>query len=152
MLVVDYEKTCAKYRRKAIDAAVDFAFAQLMPRVRKPVYINIRPIRKLADKQGVYGDCMDEDDREFTIRIDVSLPLDEMISTVLHEMVHVQQYVSGRLKYKWVHEVWFDKVVYNWDMEYDTRPWEVEAHAKEKQLKVLFDEQSTYSKGLPRLN
>ena len=64
MIVIDYETKCAKYRRKAIDEAVYFASQTLMPRIRKPVYINIRTIRKLAEKQGVYGDCMDEGDRE----------------------------------------------------------------------------------------
>jgi len=87
---------------------------------------------------------MDEGDREFTIRIDVSLPLEEMISTILHEMVHVYQYVSGKLKYKWVHEVVFEKRVYHWDMDYDSRPWEIEAHQKEKELKELYDGQKRY--------
>ena len=89
MIVIEFETKCAKYRRRAIKDAILFASNQLMSRIRKPVYINIRAIRKLAEKQGVYGDCMDEGDREFTIRIDVSLPFDEMITTILHEMVHV---------------------------------------------------------------
>lgn len=110
-----------------------------MPRIRKPIYINIRTIRKLAEKQGVYGDCMDEGDREFTIRIDVSLPLDEMISTILHEMVHVWQYVSKRMVQNWVHEVRFAKQVYSSDMPYDDRPWEIEAHRIEKELKEKWD-------------
>lgn len=122
-----------------IDMAIDFAFCQLMPKVRKPIYINIRAIRKLAEKQGVYGDCMDEGDREFTIRIDVSLPPHQMISTVLHEMVHVWQYVTGRMVQNWVHEVRFNRVAYNSDMPYDERPWEIEARDKEKELKEAYD-------------
>ena len=108
MIVIDYETKCAKYRRKAIDDAIYFASKSLMPRIRKPVYINIKTIRKLAEKQGVYGDCMDEGDREFTIRIDVSLPLEQMIETILHEMVHVWQYVSRRMVQNWSHEVKFN--------------------------------------------
>jgi len=144
MIVIDFETKCAKYRKKAITEAVMFASKILMPRIRKPVYINIRTIRKLAEKQGVYGDCMDEGDREFTIRIDVSLPLEDMISTILHEMVHVWQYVSKRMIYKWVHEVRFQKAVYSWDMPYDDRPWEKEAHRLEKQLKEKWDGQTRY--------
>ena len=139
MIVIDFETKCAKYRKKAIVDAVNFASTQLMSRIRKPVYINIRAIRKLAEKQGVYGDCMDEGDREFTIRIDVSLPLDEMISTILHEMVHVWQYVSKRMIQNWVHEVRFAKQVYSSDMPYDDRPWEIEAHRVEKELKEKWD-------------
>jgi len=148
MIIIDFENKCAKYRKNAIEAAVMFAAHTLMPRIKKPVYINIRTIRKLAEKQGVYGDCMDEGDREFTIRIDVSLPLDEMISTILHEMVHVWQYVSKRMIQNWVHEIRFAKQVYSSDLPYDDRPWEIEAHAKEKELKELFDEQPRYRKGM----
>ena len=139
MIVIEFENNCAQYRKRAIESAINFAASQMMSRIRKPVYINIITIRKLAEQQGVYGDCMDEGDREFTIRIDVSLPLDQMITTILHEMVHVWQYVSNRMVYKWVHEVRFAKEVYDWDMPYDDRPWEIEAHRKEKELKELFD-------------
>ena len=139
MLVIEYEAKCAKYRKRMINMAIDFAFCQLMPKARKPIFINIRPIRELAKKQGVYGDCMDEGDREFTIRIDVSLPFDEMISTILHEMVHVWQYVSKRMVQNWAHEIRFAKEVYSSELPYDARPWEVEAHRKEKELKEKWD-------------
>lgn len=144
MIVIDFETKCAKYRKKAIVDAVNFASTQLMSRIRKPVYINIRAIRKLAEKQGVYGDCMDEGDREFTIRIDVSLPLDQMIETILHEMVHVWQYVSKRMVQNWVHEVRFAKEVYSTDLPYDDRPWEIEAHRLEKELKEKWDGSHRY--------
>ena len=119
--------------------AVMFACKQLMPRVRKPFYINIRPIPKLTETQGVNGDCMDEEDREFTIRIDISLPLNEMISTILHEMVHVQQFLSGKLKQPQPGKAVYKRVDYDWEMDYNDRPWEIEAHTKEKQLAEAFN-------------
>jgi len=144
MIIIDFQNKCPRYKKKAITAAAWFAFNTLMPRVRKPIFINIRTIRKLAEKQGVYGDVIDEGDREFTVRIDVSLPLEELISTMLHEMVHVWQYITKRMVYKWVHEVRFNKDVYSWDMPYNDRPWEIEAHKMEKQLKEKYDEQRRY--------
>ena len=144
MIIIDFQHKCPKYKKKEITAAAWFAFNTLMPRVRKPIFINIRTIRKLAEKQGVYGDVIDEGDREFTVRIDVSLPLEELISTMLHEMVHVWQYTTKRMIYKWVHEVRFNKDVYSWDMPYNDRPWEIEAHKMEKQLKEKYDEQRRY--------
>jgi len=144
MIVIDFENKPARYRRRAIIDSVMFAAKQLMPRIKKPVYINIRTIQKLTEKQGVYGDCMDEGDREFTIRIDVSLPLDEMISTILHEMVHVHQYLTEKMKQNWVHEIIFEKNVFETEMDYDSRPWEIEAHKKEKELKELYDGQKRY--------
>ena len=144
MIVIEFETKCAKYRRRAIENAILFASNQLMSRIRKPVYINIRAIRKLAEKQGVYGDCMDEGDREFTIRIDVSLPFDEMITTILHEMVHVWQYVSKRMVQNWSDKIRFTKQVYSSELPYDTRPWEIEAHRLEKQLKEKWDGHCRY--------
>ena len=142
MVVVEFTRKCSKKRHDAIMDAVMFACKQLMPRVRKPFYINIRPIPKLTETQGVNGDCMDEEDREFTIRIDVSLPLNEMISTILHEMVHVQQFLSGKLKQPQPGKAVYKRVDYDWEMNYDDRPWEIEAHSREKQLaEIYFAEQ-----------
>ena len=139
MVVVEFTRKCSKKRNDAIMDAVMFACKQLMPRVRKPFYINIRPIPKLTETQGVNGDCMDEEDREFTIRIDVSLPLNEMISTILHEMVHVQQFLSGKLKQPKPGKAVYKRVDYDWEMDYNDRPWEIEAHTKEKQLAEAFN-------------
>lgn len=138
--MVEFQTRCAKYRKKVINEAIDFAYGQLMSRMKLPIYINIRPIRNLSEKKGIHGDIMDEDDREFTIRIDVSLPVEEMISTIIHELVHAHQYLSGRLKHMHNGLVRYEGVLYNWDMDYDSRPWEIEAHAKEKQLKEIWDE------------
>ena len=139
MVVVEFTRKCSNKRHDAIMDAVMFACKQLMPRVRKPFYINIRPIPKLTETQGVNGDCMDEEDREFTIRIDVSLPLNEMISTILHEMVHVQQFLSGKLKQPQPGKAVYKRVDYDWEMDYNDRPWEIEAHTKEKQLAEAFN-------------
>ena len=123
-MIVTYEHNCAKYRANAINNALVIAKDELMPRVRK-LFINIKPMRNLAEKHGVYGDCMDEDDREFTIRVDTSISLDEMVTTILHEMVHVKQYVFN------------DDMDYS--LPYDERPHEIEAHTLEKQLKEKFN-------------
>lgn len=125
-MIVEFENKCSKLRQQAILKAIWIAKDTLMPRVRKPILINIVTIRKLADKKGVYGDCMDEGDREFTIRVDVSLPLDEMVTTILHEMVHVKQYIR--------------REVMDYSLPYDQRPHEIEAHTKEKLLKEIYDE------------
>jgi hypothetical protein len=53
-------------------------------------------------------------------------------------MVHVQQYFTGKLKHKWNNEVSYKKVVYKYDMDYDDRPWEIEAWEREQQLKDLY--------------
>lgn len=124
-MIVEFETKYPKYRQAAVTQAVKVAFETLMPRVRKPVYINIRPVTNLLSKKGAYGDCMYEEDREFTIRFDKALSLDDMVITVLHEMVHVCQYLRRQ------------KMDYS--LPYDQQPHEIEAHEKEKQLKEIYD-------------
>lgn len=145
-IATEYETKCSKSRQKIIDDVITMAGNTIFNRMRNPIYINIRPIRKLAEKKGIYGDCLYEDDRDFTIRIDVSIPIDEMISTLLHELVHVHQYLSKRMRQSEPNKVTFEGTVYDWDMEYDKRPWEIEAHTKEKQLKELWDGRPKYRK------
>lgn len=137
-MIIEFERACQKKIRHEIVSVLWFAKSQLLPRIRRPLVINIKPVRGLAEKSGVYGDCMDEDDGEFTIRIDTTLSTELIVSTILHEMVHVQQYFTGKLKRKWTNEVTYKKVVYKYDMNYDDRPWEIEAWEKEQQLKDLY--------------
>ena len=137
-MIIEFDKKCSKQRKREIVNALWFAKDQLLPRIRMPILINIIPVRGLLEKTGVYGDCMDEEDREFTIRIDTKLPIIDMVTTLLHEMVHVQQYVTGRLKCTRPSEFIFEKTTYRHDMDYDSRPWEIEAWKKEKQLKELY--------------
>lgn len=144
MIVIDFVKRTSKANKQLISDAVMFASSQLFPRIKKPVFINIEAVRNLAEEKGVYGDVLNEDDREFTIRVDPGLDKDVLVSTVLHEMVHVGQYLSARMVQNWSNEIRFDRVVYQANMAYDDRPWEIEAHAKEKQLKDLLDGQTGY--------
>lgn len=70
-------------------------------------------------------------------------PLDRIL---LHEMVHLSQYLSGMLSLD------IDRNVYTWqgreygpEIQYDRRPWEIEAFAKsrkmEKEWKNLLKEE-----------
>ena len=83
---------------------------QLFP-LTDDVFINIEAIRK----QGVCGDCMFEDDNEFTIRLNKSLSVSDLITTVLHELVHVKQYLNC--------------MVMDTESSYEDRWQEIEAHA-----------------------
>lgn len=123
-MIVEFENKCAKYRRDAILTAIQVACTELMPRVRK-LNINIQTMKSLCKQDNIYGDCMWEEDRDFTIRVDVSVPLDVMVTTVLHEMVHVKQYVY--------------KQHMDYSLPYYDRPHEIEAHGLEKQLKEKWD-------------
>ena len=71
---------------------------------------------------------MYEDDNEFSIRLNKTLPVSDLITTVLHELVHVSQYLKG--------------LIMDTDSPYEERWQEVEAHAMEKQLKEKWDGQN----------
>ena len=95
-------------------------------------------MRKLRANEGIHGDCMDEEDRDFTIRLDIAQSEYELISTVIHELVHVKQYVTKQMKQEWARDVFYEKVLYPIDMKYDDRPWEIEANSSEKSLIALY--------------
>lgn len=74
------------------------------------------------------GGCIDMEDGEFTIEINKRLVTKSIIKTVIHEMVHVQQYVEGRL----TQTEWMGRP--HPDLPYRELPWEIEAFAREREL------------------
>lgn len=122
-MLIEFDSRFAKAKEDLITKAIAFGYSKLFPN-EDNVFINITAIRK----QGVCGDCMYEDDNEFTIRLNKSLSPSELLITVLHELVHVSQYLRGM-------------VMIN-DLPYDERPHEIEAHAMEKELVEGFNAQT----------
>lgn len=115
MMLVEFENIKSRKLQDLICEVVEFGRKNLFPR-HKHININIIAMRN----KGVYGDCMYEDDRDFTIRFDKTLPRIEIITTLLHELVHVKQYLRNEEM--------------DYTLPYDERPHEIEAHALEKQL------------------
>ena len=114
-MLVEFESKFSKKKENLICEAIAYGVSKLFPH-EDDVFINIQAIRK----QGVCGDCMFEDDNEFTIRLNKSIFFSDLITTVLHELVHVKQYLEGMEMVN--------------DLPYDERPHEIEAHALEKEL------------------
>ena len=114
-MLVEFEGKYSKTKTDAIFDAIAYGTQKLFPH-EDGVFINIEAIRK----QGVCGDCMFEDDKDFTIRLNKSLSLKDLIITVLHELVHVKQYLEC--------------MIMDTESAYDDRWQEIEAHALEKEL------------------
>jgi hypothetical protein len=74
------------------------------------------------------GGCIDMEDGEFTIEINKRLVTKSIIKTVIHEMIHVQQYAEGRL----TQTEWMGQPHPN--LPYRELPWEIEAFARETEL------------------
>jgi len=117
------------------EAAEFFASKLFSKRLSPNIYLEIMLKRDLD----VLGYCAFTDldhprPRDFEIELLNKVPLDELLQTLAHEMVHVKQYAKGELKdvgggkrFKWA------KQVYD-DTEYTSRPWEIEAFTKEVEL------------------
>jgi hypothetical protein len=85
-----------------------------------------------------YCDCdVDEEDEETTIVISKSLSVKDVIRTIFHEMVHVKQYMDGRLvtgyQSRWMGETY--------DCDYNELPWEVEAFDLEAKMFNAYNEE-----------
>ena len=78
-----------------------------------------------------YGFC-DYDEDEVIVTIAKRLSQKDIIQTLFHELVHVKQYVDGRLDrgYKWFGMVY--------EGNYNKLPWEVEAFDLEEKMMNVF--------------
>jgi hypothetical protein len=86
-----------------------------------------------------YGLCDYEED-EITITISDLLSVEDTVRTIFHELVHVKQYVDGRLEsgspQRWLGE--------EYTCEYERLPWEVEAFEHEQNMVDIYSESIYY--------
>lgn len=89
---------------------------------RQPiVYINYSPLRNSIAgitrqlKHGIY-----------IIDINPLYPIEHQNKTLIHELVHVQQFYSNRLAQNENGFFWLD-IEYPYTTQYNKRPWEIEA-------------------------
>ena len=90
-------------------------------------------------REGVFGwawvaDC-DHRPRDFEIEIHNRMSPELYTETLLHELWHVYQHVTGQLKDKHGTRYW--KGIDHSETDYEDQPWEKEAHKMEK---VLYEE------------
>ena len=78
--------------------------------------------------------------REFEVEIHNRLSVEDYTETLLHELWHVYQHVTGQLKDKYNKRYW--KGIDHSKTDYADQPWEVEALSMEK---ILYREYITYS-------
>ena len=141
-MIITIDGTGPRNADKLEEAARFFAAQLLHPRTVQKLEIDLEIVRTLD----VTGECISEDDhknpRYFTIRLKRQ-PLDEMIKTLAHEMVHVKQYAKNelgkelalarggkglRIVTRWQGEFWTPSKKEDgyWDA-----PWEIEAYGRE---------------------
>jgi hypothetical protein len=137
-----------KALRKLVESATWFYAEKLMgKRLMSGLEITIKLKKNLLSKEGNEGSAIWEDDgyrpKEFTIELDTTVKIRNLLITLAHEMVHIKQWardemyeymnVAGLVRFKGekVHMVITDY----WDY-----PWEIEAYGKQLGLFVRFCE------------
>jgi len=125
-----------KRKREIAESAMIHCISELMPRMRT---LDIELIlKKLKDKE-VVGWCYEgENKREFFIDIEKSLDGDELIETVCHEMVHVWQSATRKMKDLPFGRKMYMGKVYDETTAYEDEPWEVEAYEMQGKLLETF--------------
>ena len=123
-MIVYFSGKFSKKKEDLICQLVSFCQDQMFPDV-KGVHLKFEGM--LPKFNDYCGDCMYEEDKEFTIRLNKRLTIPQLEITLIHEMVHVDQYLKGK------------------EMD-NTSPYferwqEIEAHKKELELQTIFHSQ-----------
>ena len=125
-------------RRRRCSSVVDWFLSKYLPRHHITVEVHHRGLRR----EQSYGYCSVAGDiyrpREFLIEIDPKLDLELYTKTILHELVHLRQWVKGLLKERRGKMLCNDKTFDN--LDYWEYPHEIEAHYLEE---VLYEDYLT---------
>lgn len=85
-------------------------------------------------RSGNHG-MMQETKTRFIMEINTTVSLAEIAYTVFHEMKHVEQLASGKLRYTHNQALWLGED--HTDTAYFDRPWEIEAYKFEKSADLM---------------
>lgn len=135
-----------KVSKKEIHSLVEWVFKEMgLNRFYSPrLDIKIHFKKNFEKQTGYWGWVMWEDcpirPREFDIEIERSLSRQDLIESVIHELVHVKQYAQGKLKdsgHGYLYRGQYYKDIApcfrNHDRYYE-QPWEAEALRTQRRL------------------
>lgn len=122
------------FKQKWAELAINWYVDNYLPKVKK-LHIDLC-FNELDQFNGL---CTQMDKRNFNIQIEDSLEFDDMIVTIMHEMIHVKQYVKNEMADLSCGNVRWKKCTYNPDnLDYWDHPWEKEAHNFDEILASAF--------------
>ena len=125
----------------SVGCAAEFYGDRLLgKRMAKNILLEIKLTNDLKKKEQAYGFCHVTDDnlntpREFYIELDASMKhkLDQLLTWLAHEMVHLKQFVRGELfDYETGRVQW--KTRSYGRVQYNDQPWEIQAYRLEDKL------------------
>ena len=133
-----------RYQKQLVFGTVRFCMNRLLPNIRKlDVDVHIRDFKKdtsigyCTDDSAEPFDYVGKSPRRFKIEISKDLNLIDFIKCVLHEFIHLKQYVLLEMEEvgsgKWGRTRWKKKVISRKVKSLD-QPWEKEAYRLESKL------------------
>ena len=131
-----------KFQKSICNDTIQFAINRLLPNIRK-LDVNIQ-IKKFKDDDDCIGYCLDDSSdpvdyvgkspRRFVIEISNALNLTEFIRCILHEFIHLKQYVLGEMEELGDGSTRWKSRACSRKMKYHDTPWEKEAYRLESRL------------------
>lgn len=117
-------------RKRRCEDVIDWFITKHLPRHHITVEVLHRGLRR----EQAYGYCSVSGDiyrpREFLIEIDPKLDLELYTKTIIHELIHLRQWVRGLLKER--RGKMYYKNIKCEDLDYWEQPHEIEAHGLEE--------------------
>lgn len=94
-------------------------------------------LRKM--KENEYGYCnIVDSNRNFVIDVNKNVTIKDLVSTIIHEMVHVKQFARNEMN---GHNMQWKSKIISEDTDYMDLPWEKEAYRlEEKFVKLIWEE------------
>ena len=143
-MILNITGSCKSTRKLVDSAAWSYAERLIGKRLLNTLYIDIKLIRNLTDKEGMEGSCIWDEweskstPRSYTIELDSSVSLRNILISLAHEFVHVKQWISGEMyEYEEPNKVRFmKKKVDTSKLNYFDYPWEIEAFGRQLGLFV----------------
>lgn len=115
-----------KFQRDIAHKTIAFMIKKLMPRMRTlDIELNICDIK--SDAVGFA--MMTDNNRTYELEIDKKINLQNLVTTICHEMIHVKQYARNEIN--GVDLCWKGRNIPK-DTDYWNLPWEKEAYRLQK--------------------
>ena len=124
------------YRKRTCKDVTDWFLSKFLPRHK--IYLQI--VHRGLKREGAYGYCgvigESRRPRDFLIELDAHMPEELYIKTLLHELVHLRQWVVGSLRFRYGKMCYCKEPVEKY--EYWHQPHEVEAREQENILYLKY--------------
>jgi len=127
-MILDTYNKPTKISNEVLDSVVSYANEMLILEDLEELQIVFKS--KNGDNCGYFDGIGDEEDGVAAIEINSKKSVEEIIKTIFHELVHVQQVLEE--KFCDIEKTWFGETYEG--IDYENLPWEIDAFEKEEIL------------------